>query len=179
MLLVFLRAIVAAREREDQRVVALKFADLAQFARVIGQFVVGENASGHNIRTHGLLPFLSNDLLSEIQSDTRVWLGTAYEHVPRSRSLQRFWIISNRSANQTGHAGMTDASPARPSDRDIARFRQFKQARKFRIPRGRNPATRECHRRARSGRPWWQVRSVNNLRHTRANGLERTEDFRV
>ncbi len=44
MLLVLLRAIVAACERQDQRVVALDFAEFAQRARVIGQFVVGENA---------------------------------------------------------------------------------------------------------------------------------------
>jgi hypothetical protein len=30
----------------------------------------------------GLLPFLS-----KIQSDTRVWLGTAYEHVPGNGPL--------------------------------------------------------------------------------------------
>src|ERR1700758_2228248 len=59
MLLVFLRAVVAAREREDQRIVALKLAELAQFARVIGQFVVGENASWHNIRTHDSTPPMS------------------------------------------------------------------------------------------------------------------------
>src|SRR5450432_1408069 len=69
------------------------------------------------------LPFLS-----KIQSDTRVWLGTAYERVPRSGPLQRLRVVSNRSANQTSHAGMTDSSPARPSDRNVARFRQLKQA---------------------------------------------------
>src|ERR1700686_1012798 len=89
-------------------------------------------------RMIGLLPFLS-----KIQSDTRVWLGTAYEHVPGSGPLQRLRAIHNRSANQTSHAGMTDSSPARPSDRNIARFRQFKQAPEFRIPGGGNPATRE------------------------------------
>src|SRR5271167_2116855 len=85
-----------------------------------------------------LLPFLS-----EIQSDTRVWLGAAHEHVPGSGPLQRLRVINNRSANQTSHAGMTDSSPARPSDGNVARFRQFKQALEFRIPSGGNPATRE------------------------------------
>src|ERR1700691_6205443 len=89
-------------------------------------------------RMIGLLP-----LLSKIQGDARVWLGTAYEHVPGSGPLQRLRFISNRSANQTRHAGMTDSSPARPSDRNVARFRQFKQAPEFRIPSGGNPATRE------------------------------------
>src|ERR1700688_3469835 len=89
-------------------------------------------------RMIGLLPFLS-----KIQSDTRVWLGTAYEHVPGSGPLQRLWVVSTRSIDQTSHAGMTDSNPARPSDRNVARFRQFKQAREFRIPSGGNPATRE------------------------------------
>src|SRR5213080_3049941 len=78
----------------------------------------------------GLLPFLS-----KIQSDTRVWLRTAYEHVSGSGPLQRLRVINNQSANQTSHAGMTDSSPARPSDRNVARFREFKQASEFRIPR--------------------------------------------
>src|SRR5208337_1581458 len=84
-----------------------------------------------------LLPLL------KIQSDTRVWLGAAYEHVPGSGPLQRLRGISNRSANQASHAGMTDPGPARPSDRNIARFRQFKQTGKLTIPGGGNPATRE------------------------------------
>jgi hypothetical protein len=46
MLLVFLRAVVAAREREDQRVVALEFAKFAQCARMIGQFVIGKKPPG-------------------------------------------------------------------------------------------------------------------------------------
>src|ERR1700675_4772583 len=89
-------------------------------------------------RMIGLLPFLS-----KIQSDTRVWPGTAYEHVPGSGPLQRLRVINNGSANQTSHAGMTDSNPARPSDRNVARFRQFKQTPEFRIPSGGNPATRE------------------------------------
>ena len=40
MLLVFLWAVVAARERENQRVVALELAESAYCTRVIGQFVV-------------------------------------------------------------------------------------------------------------------------------------------
>jgi hypothetical protein len=58
MLLVLLRAIVAACEREDQRVVALEFTELALFVRVIGQLVVGENASGHDVRAHGWTPLM-------------------------------------------------------------------------------------------------------------------------
>ena len=72
---------------------------------------------------------------------------------------------------------MTDSNPARPSDRNIARFRQFKQAPEFRIPGGGNPAARERDRGTRSGRPLWQVRSVSNLRHTRGNGLEQNRRF--
>src|SRR5215469_11656182 len=115
----------------------------------------------------------------KIQSDILVWLGTAYEHVPRSGPLQRLGVVSNRSTNQTGHAGMTDSSPAGPSDRNVAGFRQFKQARKFRIPRGGNPATRERDWGARSGQPFWQVRNVINLRHAGSNTLESAEDFCV
>ena len=37
MLLVLFRAVVAAREREDQRVISLEVAELAQRARMVGQ----------------------------------------------------------------------------------------------------------------------------------------------
>src|SRR5580692_5507888 len=90
-----------------------------------------------------LLPFLSKIFISKIQSDTRAWLGTAHEHVPWSGPLQRLRIINNRSVNQTCHTGMTNSNPARPSDRNVARFRQFKQAPEFRIPSRGNPAARE------------------------------------
>jgi hypothetical protein len=74
---------------------------------------------------------------------------------------------------------VTDSGPARPSDRNVARFRQFKQTGKLTIPSGGNPAARERDWGTNSGRPLWQVRGVNNLRHTRRNSLKRTEDFRV
>src|SRR5271154_2901241 len=185
MLLVLLWAIVATRKRQNQRIIALQLAELARCARVIGQFVVGENASGHNIRTHDWTPLVSLQdlllkyLLSKIQSDSRAWLGTAYEHVPGSGPLQRLRVISDRSVDQTRHASMTDSNPARPSDRNVARFRQFKQTGKLSIPGGGDPAARERDCGAGPGRPLRRVRSVNDLRHTRGNCLERTEDFRV
>src|SRR5579862_8205166 len=60
MLLVLLRAIVPPRKREDQRIIALQFAQLAQRFSVIGQFVVGENASGGNVRTHVRAPAMES-----------------------------------------------------------------------------------------------------------------------
>jgi hypothetical protein len=59
MLLVLLWAIVATRKGKDERIIALQLAELARFARVIGQFVVRENATGHDIRTHDWSPPVS------------------------------------------------------------------------------------------------------------------------
>jgi hypothetical protein len=53
MLLVLLWAVVATREREDQGIIALQLAELAQVSPVIGQLVVWKNASPHDIRAHG------------------------------------------------------------------------------------------------------------------------------
>src|ERR1700684_1519494 len=94
-------------------------------------------------RMIGLLSFPSKIIFSKIQSDTRVCLGTAHEHVPECGPLQRLRIINNRSVNQTSYAGMTNANPARPSDRNVARFRQLKQAPEFGVPSGSESATRE------------------------------------
>ena len=43
MLLVFLRTVMAAGQRENQRVVTLQLAELSQRARVIGQLIVGKS----------------------------------------------------------------------------------------------------------------------------------------
>src|ERR1700757_1327196 len=64
MLLVLLRAIVPARKREDQRIIALQLAQLAQRFSVIGQFVVGENASGGNVRAHVRAPAMESVILT-------------------------------------------------------------------------------------------------------------------
>src|SRR5579864_7590947 len=62
--------------------------------------------------------------LFKVQNDTRFRLGTAHEQAPRSGPLRRIRVISNRSANQTLYAGMTDSSSARPPDRKVARLRR-------------------------------------------------------
>src|SRR5215472_11926499 len=56
MLLMLFRAVVAAREREDQRIIPLKLAESAQSVRVIGQLVVGKGASRHDVRAHTWTP---------------------------------------------------------------------------------------------------------------------------
>src|SRR5262249_53071014 len=56
MLLMLLRAVVTPRECENQRILALHLAEPPQSARIIGQFVVGKNTSGHDIRAHGKHP---------------------------------------------------------------------------------------------------------------------------
>ena len=52
MLLVLLRAVVAAGEGEDQRVVALDLAQLRGRVRVVGQLVVGEGRAGDDVGAH-------------------------------------------------------------------------------------------------------------------------------
>ena len=49
MLLVFFRAVVAARKCQDQGIVALQFAEPARCARVIGQLIVRKNGSGYKV----------------------------------------------------------------------------------------------------------------------------------
>src|SRR5581483_2041114 len=56
MLLVFFRAVMAARKRQDEGIVTLKFAKAAQCARVIGQLKVRKNGSRYEVRTHGWTP---------------------------------------------------------------------------------------------------------------------------
>src|SRR5579862_3730003 len=59
MLLVFFRAVVTARESQDEGIVALDFAEFAQCVCVIGQLIVRKNGSGYKVRTHDWTPFTS------------------------------------------------------------------------------------------------------------------------
>ena len=61
VLLVFLRAVVAPRQCEDQRVVALDLTELAYRVGVVRQRVIGEDPTGFDIRTHGMTASLRHD----------------------------------------------------------------------------------------------------------------------
>ena len=52
MLLVLFRAVMAARERQYERVIALEFAEPARCARVIGLLIIRKNGSGYQFRGH-------------------------------------------------------------------------------------------------------------------------------
>jgi hypothetical protein len=52
MLLVFFRAVMTARKRQDQGIVALEFTEPARCARVIGQIIVGKNVSSYKVIAH-------------------------------------------------------------------------------------------------------------------------------
>src|ERR1700751_5106194 len=117
----------ANRNRELVEVVACAGINLAIFQ---GQAMTARDQyQDFSFRCHCCSPFRNRvcspdmsvkDPLSKIQSDTRVWLGTAYEHVPRGGPLQRFRVVSDRSGNQTSHARVAGSSPARPADGDRA-----------------------------------------------------------
>jgi hypothetical protein len=53
VLLVLLGAVVAAREREDEGIVALELTQPAGDVRVVGQLVVRERAAGEDVGAHG------------------------------------------------------------------------------------------------------------------------------
>src|SRR6476620_2614003 len=73
MLLVLFRAVVAAGEREDQRVVALQLAEPAHGIRVVGQLVVGKDAARHNVGTHAdsFFNFFNQTSISPESSDCK------------------------------------------------------------------------------------------------------------
>src|SRR6266487_796131 len=68
MLLMLLGAIVAARERENQRVVTLQVTEPAHGVRMVGKLVVGEHCARRDVRTHRLDSFVAV---------TRIGLGRA------------------------------------------------------------------------------------------------------
>src|SRR5580704_13369476 len=86
MLLVLLRAVVTACQREDQRIIALYLAELARCVCVIEQFEVGEGASRHHIRAHRWPPVA-------LRIGCRLRIGTAmpflFHFLPRVIGMNR------------------------------------------------------------------------------------------
>src|SRR3984957_15672638 len=60
MLPMLLWTVMAEREREEQRIVALERAQSTQNTRVIRQFIVRENGSWYDIRTHRCTPSIKD-----------------------------------------------------------------------------------------------------------------------
>jgi hypothetical protein len=71
MLLVFLRAVMAARKRQDQGVSALEFAKPPRYTRVIGQLIVRKNGSGYEVKAHDRIPFIDVSELMTLRSSAR------------------------------------------------------------------------------------------------------------
>jgi hypothetical protein len=57
VLLVLLRAVVTARQREDQWIVALQLAELSGDALMVRQLVIGERGAGLDVGAYGRTPF--------------------------------------------------------------------------------------------------------------------------
>jgi hypothetical protein len=55
-------------------------------------------------------------------------LGTANEKVAVGGLVEWLWFIGDRPRNQTALTVVTNTGPARPADRDVARFGQLQNA---------------------------------------------------
>ena len=69
----FLLAVMAACEREDQRIVTLKHAERAQITHVIRQYIVGKHTSRHDVRMQRPTPLIK-DLRSFTQQSAAALL---------------------------------------------------------------------------------------------------------
>src|SRR5258708_4148554 len=97
MLLMLLWAIVAAREREDQRIVALKRSESAQNTRKIRQLIVGKNTSSYDVRTHRWTPLIK-DLRSVAQHFAVVGPGVSGSRPQRQIDWTKVSATLMRSA---------------------------------------------------------------------------------
>src|SRR3954463_16582705 len=172
VLLVLLGAVVPAREREDQGVVALDLAELSRKALVIGQLVVGEGAAGGDVAAHDLLLSLVAPSRERWPRSPRLraWRSTGpdpwsaarvYTGVGpgRHRSLSGpHWSLSTRAAgarkgpsHEHPHAGVRVAWD-RPSDRLGADGGRSAAARRgLECRRPRHPGAVVGRRRRRAG----------------------------
>src|SRR6185312_7251506 len=113
MLLVLFRAIVAAGEREDQRVVALQLAEPAHGIGVVGQLVVGKDPARHDVGTHSrlLLQFLLSDL--GISRVVLPWRG-------RARRSPWSTVITRAVGSAAGAVGVCSRTEALGARKELA-----------------------------------------------------------
>lgn len=80
-----------------------------------------------------------------LQINRRVIFGsrTTDQQIAKSGSFEWFGFVGNLARDQSAFTHVADTGPARPADRHIAGFREFQEARKFRIPRNGEAAPRE------------------------------------
>ena len=85
----------------------------------------------------------------ELDVDYHVFLGTraANQQVSGCWRLERIGIILHRPGNQSAFAGVANTSPASPTYRNIAGFRELQQALEFGLPS-------DCQSGARKRDPW-------------------------
>src|SRR4051812_45737991 len=95
VLLVLLRAVVAAGEHEDQGIVALQLAEPSRDARVIGQLVLRERAAGGDIGTHSWTSFHFPE-----RATTSCWPPSMSYVAPVSAVLDM--MCTARAATSTG-----------------------------------------------------------------------------
>src|SRR6185312_13940231 len=59
---------------------------------------------------------------SQIDDDVATRLRTANEYIPVGRSVEWRRVVDDRSRNQAAFTAMTHTGPARPANRNVARF---------------------------------------------------------
>jgi hypothetical protein len=105
MLLVLLRAVVAAREGKDQRIVALQLAQAADGAGVVGQLVVGKGGSGNDVGTHDVPPSSSRCNKDWNAAGVVAPVETpGPQGLSRARRVARRATLSAPSRKGSGHA---------------------------------------------------------------------------
>src|SRR5215470_12987136 len=115
----------------------------------------------------------------KINYDVCVWLRATNKHISRCGLFEWLRMIANRSANQTCHASVADASPARPSHWNVTRFSEFEQTLELRVPGNGDPTPGERNCWTRPCWPLWSMRSMNHLRHPWCNRVQSAKDFHM
>src|SRR6266567_6646434 len=109
VLLVLFRAVVAARQGEDQRITALKLAELAHRPGVIRESVIREDAARPDVRTHRMTASHSLECPT-----CMVPLSTASQHPAAARTTRPTHRVTNLtwagSRRERGIAGRTAAA---------------------------------------------------------------------
>src|ERR1044072_2463753 len=115
---------------------------------------------------------------SQIDDDAFLRLRTADQQVPGGSLIERFGSITHRTGNQAALAIVANARTARPTNGNVAGFRELEQILIFCIPSNSEAATRKRDLRplARGScrRMNW-ARSFSS--YARRQGFTRAEDF--
>src|SRR5271165_1296261 len=135
-----LRAVAAAAQYDDHRILSLQLRELSALCGVVGKFVVGKGCAWDHLGSHVKSSLVCCAAFrrepSQINDDVALGLRAADQHIAVCRHIDWVRPVSDRPGYKARLASVADPCPAGPSRGHVARFSKLEQALERRAPQG-------------------------------------------